>query len=162
MRITPLKNFPQIIIFFPNILFIVHLEYKPKWRLWRPLLLYSFMYCTVEIHVHVGYSEPAVPSFKGFVGDVRNEGRLTISSSSIYIYSSIAGLRVGASLGLYSSYRGGRGGHPSTVPQYTKDHLKSIIFLPPDWPENDTTQMILDILSHRQRVSSSPVRADQI
>ena len=70
--------------------------------------------------------------------------------------------RVGASLGLYSSYRGGRGGHPLTVPQYTKDHLNSIIFLPPDWPGNDTTQMILHILAHRQRVSSSPVRADQI
>ena len=70
--------------------------------------------------------------------------------------------RVGASLGLYSSYRGGRGGHPLAVPQYTKDHLNSIISLPPDWLGNDTTQMILDILAHRQRVSSSPVRADQI
>ena len=70
--------------------------------------------------------------------------------------------RVGASLGLYSSYRGGRGGHPLMVPQYTKDHLKSIISLPPDWPGKDTTQMILGILAHRQRVSSSPVRADEI
>ena len=70
--------------------------------------------------------------------------------------------RVGASLGLYSSYRGGRGGHPLTVPQYTKDHLKSIISLPPDWPGNDTTQMILDVLAHHQRVSSSPVRADEM
>ena len=58
--------------------------------------------------------------------------------------------------------QGGRGGHPLTVPQYTKDHLNSIIFLPPDWPGNDTTQMILHILAHRQRVSSSSVRADQI
>ena len=56
--------------------------------------------------------------------------------------------RVGASLGLYSSYRGGRGGHPLTVPQYVKDHLKSIISLPPDWPGNDTTQMILCVLAH--------------
>ena len=63
--------------------------------------------------------------------------------------------RVGASLGLYSSYRGGRGGHPLTVPQYTKDHLKSIISLPPDWPGNDTTQMMM-------RVFSSPVWAYEI
>ena len=47
------------------------------------------------------------------------------------------------------------GGHPSTVPQYTKDHLMSIISLPPDWPGNDTTQMILGIMVHRQRVTSS-------
>ena len=51
--------------------------------------------------------------------------------------------------------QGGRGGHPSMVPQYTKDHLKSIIFLPPDWLVNDTTQMILGIMVHRQRVTSS-------
>ena len=70
--------------------------------------------------------------------------------------------RVGASLGLYCSYRGGRGGHPSMVPQYNKDHLNSIISLPPDWPGNDTTQMILGVLAHHQRVSSSPVRADEI
>ena len=70
--------------------------------------------------------------------------------------------QVGASLGLYSSYRGGRGGHPLTVPQYVNDHLKSIISLPPDWLGNDTTQMILDVLAHRQRVSSSPVRADEM
>ena len=38
---------------------------------------------------------------------------------------------------------------PSVVPQYTKDHLNSIIFLPPDWPGNDTTQMILGIMVHR-------------
>ena len=68
----------------------------------------------------------------------------------------------GGPSGLYSSYRGGRGGHPLMVPQYTKDHLKSIISLPPDWPGNDTTQMILGILAHHQRVSSSPVRADEI
>ena len=35
-------------------------------------------------------------------------------------------------MGLYSSYRGRRGGHPLAVPQYIKDHLKSIISLPPD------------------------------
>ena len=70
--------------------------------------------------------------------------------------------RVGASLGLYSSYRGGRGGHPLKVPQYVKDHLKSIISLSPDWPGNDTTQMVLDVLAHRQRVSSSPVWADEM
>ena len=34
---------------------------------------------------------------------------------------------VGASQGLYFSYRGGRGGHPSVVTQYTKDHLHSIL-----------------------------------
>ena len=43
----------------------------------------------------------------------------------------------------------------SVVPQYTKDHLKSIIFLTPDWPGNATTQMILGIMVHRQRVTSS-------
>ena len=48
------------------------------------------------------------------------------------------------------------------VPQYNKDHLSHIISLAPDWPGNDTTQMILGILAHRQRVSSSPVRADEI
>ena len=50
----------------------------------------------------------------------------------------------------------------SVVPQYTNDHLKSIIFHPPDWPGNDTTQMILGVLAHCQRVSSSPVRAAEI
>ena len=70
--------------------------------------------------------------------------------------------RVGASLGLYSSYRGGRGGHPSVVAQYNKYHLSCIISLAPDWPGNDTTQMILGILAHHQRVSSSLVRADEI
>ena len=44
-----------------------------------------------------------------------------------------------------------------TVTQYTKDHLQSIISLPPDWPGNDTTQMILGVLAQRQRVSSSPL-----
>ena len=68
--------------------------------------------------------------------------------------------RVGASLGLYSSYRGRREGHPSVVPQYTKDHFKSIISLQPDWPGTDTTQMILGVLAHRKRVTSSP--ADEI
>ena len=43
----------------------------------------------------------------------------------------------------------------SVVPRYTKDHLKSIILLLPDWPGNDTTQMILGIMVHRQRVTSS-------
>ena len=66
--------------------------------------------------------------------------------------------RVGASLGLYSSTRGGRRGHPSVVPKYTKDHLKSIIFFPPDWPGNDTTQRILGIMVHHQRVTSSSLR----
>ena len=39
------------------------------------------------------------------------------------------------------------------VPQYTKDHLKSVISLPPDWPGNDTTQMILGDLAHRHTVT---------
>ena len=56
----------------------------------------------------------------------------------------------------------GRGGHPLTVSQFTKDHLKSIISQPPDWLGKDTTQMILGILAHHQRVSSSPVRADEM
>ena len=47
------------------------------------------------------------------------------------------------------------------VPQYTKDHLNRIISLPPDWLGNYTTQMILGVLAHHQRVSSSPVRADK-
>ena len=46
----------------------------------------------------------------------------------------------------------------SVVPRYTKDHLKSIILLLPDWPGNDTTQMILGIMVHRQRVTSSSLR----
>ena len=37
-----------------------------------------------------------------------------------------------------------------------------IISLPPDWPGNDTVQMILGVLDDRQRVSSSPARADEI
>ena len=41
------------------------------------------------------------------------------------------------------------------VPQYTKDHFKSITFLIPDWSGNDTAQMILGIKVHRQRVTSS-------
>ena len=65
-------------------------------------------------------------------------------------------------LGLYSSYRGGRGGHPLAVPQYNKKHLNRIISLPPDWLGNDTRQMILGVLAHRPRVTSSPVRADEI
>ena len=48
------------------------------------------------------------------------------------------------------------------VLQYTKDHLQCIICMPPDWPDYDTTQMILGVLAHRQRVSSSPVRADEM
>ena len=48
------------------------------------------------------------------------------------------------------------------VPQYTKDHLKSIISLPPDWPGNDNTQMTFGVLAHRQKVSSSPVWDDEI
>ena len=65
-------------------------------------------------------------------------------------------------LGLYSSYRGGRGGHPLTVPQYTKDHLKSIIFLPPDWPGNDTTQMILHILAERDHLPAGKPGYDEL
>ena len=37
--------------------------------------------------------------------------------------------RVGVSRGIYSIHRSGWGGHPSMVPQYTKDHLKSILSL---------------------------------
>ena len=40
--------------------------------------------------------------------------------------------------------------------------LYSIISLPPDWPGNDTNQMILSILVHRQSMSSSPIRNDEI
>ena len=49
-----------------------------------------------------------------------------------------------------------RGGHPLTVGQNVKDHLCSIIPWPIRWQEYDTVQMILGILGHRQRVSSSP------
>ena len=70
--------------------------------------------------------------------------------------------RVGVSQGLYSSYRVGGGSHPSVVPQYTKDHLKSIIFLTPDWPGNDTTQMILGRMMHCQRVTTPPRRDVEI
>ena len=60
----------------------------------------------------------------------------------------------GHSLYLVSS--DGRGGHPLTVGQNVKDHLCSIIPWPIRWQEYDTVQMILGILGHRQRVSSSP------
>ena len=58
--------------------------------------------------------------------------------------------------GLYFISPDGRGGHPLTVCQYTKDHLCSIIPRPIRWQGYDTLQMILVILRHRQRVSSSP------
>ena len=58
--------------------------------------------------------------------------------------------------GLYFISTDRRGGHPLTVCQYTKDHLCSIVPWPIRWQEYDTVQMILGILGHRQRVSSSP------
>ena len=58
--------------------------------------------------------------------------------------------------GLYLVSSDGRGGHPLTVGQNVKDHLCSIIPWPIRWQEYDTLQMILGILGHRQRVSSSP------
>ena len=58
--------------------------------------------------------------------------------------------------GLYLVSSDGRGGHPLTVGQNVKDHLCSIIPWPIRWQEYDTVQMILGILGHRQRVSSSP------
>ena len=59
-------------------------------------------------------------------------------------------------LGLYFVSPDGRGGHPLTVCQYTKDHLCSIFPRPIRWQGYDTLQMILVILRHRQRVYSSP------
>ena len=59
-------------------------------------------------------------------------------------------------LGLHLVSSDGRGGHPLTVGQNVKDHLCSIIPWPIRWQEYDTVQMILGILGHRQRVSSSP------
>ena len=58
--------------------------------------------------------------------------------------------------GLYLVSSDGRGGHPLTVGQNVKDYLCSIIPWPIRWQEYDTVQMILGILGHRQRVSSSP------
>ena len=65
-------------------------------------------------------------------------------------------------LGLYFISPDGRGGHPLMVCPNTKDHLCSIVPRPIRWQGSDTTQMILGILAHRQRVSSSPVLADEI
>ena len=59
-------------------------------------------------------------------------------------------------LGLHFICPDGRGGHPLTVRQNIKDHLCSIIPWPIRWQGYDTLQMILNILGHRQRVSSSP------
>ena len=59
-------------------------------------------------------------------------------------------------LGLHFICPDGRGGHPLTVCQNIKDHLCSIIPRPIRWQGYDTLQMILNILGHRQRVSSSP------
>ena len=59
-------------------------------------------------------------------------------------------------LGLYFVSPDGRGGHPLMVCPSTKDHLCSIVPLPIRWQGSDTTQMILGILGHRQRVSPSP------
>ena len=59
-------------------------------------------------------------------------------------------------LGLYFVSPDGRGGHPLTVCQYTKDHLCSIFPRPIRCQGYDTLQMILGILGHRQRVSSFP------
>ena len=58
--------------------------------------------------------------------------------------------------GLYFIILDGRGGHPLTVCQNIKDHLCSIVTRPIRWQGYDTFQMILNILGHRQRVSSSP------
>ena len=59
-------------------------------------------------------------------------------------------------LGLYFVSPDGRGGHPLTACRDTKDHLCSIVPRPIRWQGYDTLQMILGILGHRQRVSSSP------
>ena len=59
-------------------------------------------------------------------------------------------------LGLYFSNPDGRGGHPLTMCQNTKDHLCSIIPRPIRWEIYDILQMILGRLRHHGRVSSSP------
>ena len=64
--------------------------------------------------------------------------------------------------GLYFISPDGRGGHLLTVCQYTKDHLCSIIPQPIRWQGYDTVQMILVILRHHQRVSSSPAPVAEI
>ena len=58
--------------------------------------------------------------------------------------------------GRYFSTPDGRGGHPLTVCQNTKDHLCSIIPRPIRCQGYNTLQMILGILGHHTRVSSSP------
>ena len=59
-------------------------------------------------------------------------------------------------LGLYFVNPDGRGGHPLMVCRYTNYHLCSIVPRPITWQGYDTLQMILGILGHHQRVSSSP------
>ena len=65
-------------------------------------------------------------------------------------------------LGLYFVSPDGRGGHPLTVCQNTKDHLCSIILWPIRWQGYGIFQMILSILRHHRRVSSSPAPMDGI
>ena len=74
----------------------------------------------------------------------------------------ILGEKTDIAWGLYLVSSDGRGGHPLTVGQNVKDHLCSIVPWPIRWQEYDTVQMILGILARRERVSSSPVRADEI
>ena len=61
-------------------------------------------------------------ALEAMVAMVANSYGRNNSYASYDSYSTLVD-QVGASLGLYSSYRGGRGGHPSMVPQYTKDCL---------------------------------------
>ena len=67
----------------------------------------------------------------------------------------ILGEKTDIAWGLYFISPDGRGGHPLTACQYTKDHLCSIIPWPIRWQGYDALQMILCILGHHQRVSSS-------
>ena len=43
----------------------------------------------------------------------------------------------------YSRFRVRRGRHPPVVSHFTKDYMKSITALPPDWLGYYTTQMVL-------------------
>ena len=64
--------------------------------------------------------------------------------------------------GLYFSIPNGGGSHPLMVHHSTKDHLCSIISWPIRWQGYDTLQMILSILGHHGRVTTSPDPLDGI
>ena len=81
---------------------------------------------------------------------------MVVFASVTTVHCWILEAKMDMALGLHFICPDGRGGHPLTVCQNIKDHLCSIIPWPIRWQGYDTLQMILNILGHRQRVSSSP------